>query len=473
MTKAGELSTFRQNLIQRILSRHTNVRHKKILKARQEGVSTNQIIEMLDYTCFHRNKNCLILADCDKNIRKLFRIVKTAYTHMPDRYRPKLDRGGGSMYEFYFPKENSRIGVALESRGESVHRLHISEAAFIKDTDRIDGTLETVPLHTGFVTYETTANGMANHYYKFWKDRNGYMPFFFPWYFHKEYQLPVYGTLDLLPDEEEFRARVQRKYNLLLTDEQMAFRRHKMKTNRLFAQEYAEDERSCFLTSGTRVIDLEIIERLQADAHKPLKTKGDWYFQYEPYNKDKRYVIGADVAEGVRQDYSVAYVIELSSRTEVACIRSNNWKPREFAEKLYNLGAEYQTGSRPWPLLGVELNNHGHAVVQKLEDLNYKNLFSYNEKTSATEKQNGWKTTPVTRPRMVDNLIDAVEEEMVTFHTQHFFDECTTLVDNGGKIEAAAGEHDDCFIAGAIALQMVLMDDTGNYDNLREKIFVG
>ncbi len=116
-------------------------------------------------------------------------------------------------------------------------------------------------------------------------------------------------------------------------------------------------------------------------------------------------------------------------------------------------------------MLAVEVNNHGHSVVQKLEDLVYPNLYSY------AKGKNGWLTNLVTRPKMLDSFIDGLESEMIEFNSPEIFKECVTLIDNGGKPEAAPGKNDDCVMASAIALQMAIeMDDIANYVNLREKI---
>lgn len=466
VTKDRKWVTLKQNRIQRTLTSNRHIKRKKILKARQEGVSTNEIISQFDFTIFHKNVTACILADCDDNIRKLFRIVQRAYMGLHPTVRPELGRGGGSQYEYYFPKLNSRIYCALKSRGDTINWLHISESAFIDKTDRIDATVETVPID-GIITHETTANGINNHFYDFWGEDNGYKKFFFPWYFHEEYKLPVDEKIIHTTEELELMQYVKSKYNMALTDEQIAFRRWKKKTNRLFAQEYAEDDESCFLSTGKRVLNAELIRQLENNKAKPLFHIEQWFKQYYPYDNTKKYVIGADTSEGFGGDYSVAVVMQVRPLKEVAIIRSNKWKPREFAEKLVWLAEKYRTGGRTWPLMGVELNNHGHSVVQKLEDLVYKNLYAY------AKDKNGWRTTTVTRPKMIDAFIDSLESGIAEFNSEELFKECLTLVNNDGKVEAAGGKNDDTVIAASIAVQMAIeMDDLENYANMKEKIFI-
>ena len=113
-----------------------------------------------------------------------------------------------------------------------------------------------------------------------------------------------------------------------------------------------------------------------------------------------------------------------------------------------------------WPLLGVERNNHGHAVLLRLEDLCYPNLFE------AEDGRPGWKTTSSTRPILIDEFIEDVEAKIVEVKDQDTLGECMTLVDNKGKIEAVDGKNDDCIIATAIAIQMFKRSGVGFTDNI-------
>ena len=187
VNKAGQKVKFRQNSIQQKLNTY-NQKRRRILKARQMGISTNELIRMLDFVLFNRNKTAVILAHEQDAITKLFRIVKRAYEFMPESIRPEVDRGGGSRYEMFFPSINSRIYCDLESRGDTIHYLHISEKAFITEIDRVYATTEAVPLD-GIITEETTANGM-NHFYDSWVDEeSNYTNIFLPWYLMEDYKL--------------------------------------------------------------------------------------------------------------------------------------------------------------------------------------------------------------------------------------------------------------------------------------------
>lgn len=465
VNKQGKLQIFKENGIQTQVNDCRN-RWQHVLKYRQGGITTNGVLRMLDFVAFNKNKSACILAHKKDTLEKIFNIVRLAHLHMPDKYRPEIAKGGGSKYEMFFPVMNSRIFVTLDLRGGTVNWLHISEAAFAEKM-RIDATLEAVPVDTGIVVFESTPNGLGNHFYKDWVDPDHRSAkLFFPWYFHKEYVMDGGHIKSYTKEEEELIGKAKRLFNIRITKDQIAFRRHKKKTSALFIQEYPEDDKSCFLASGKSAMDLEKISDLLNNLDEPLEVNGELEL-FKPFNSNSRYCVGADTAQGVGSDYSVATVFNSDTLEQVAQISSNKWRPREFALKIYDLCRMFHKKSREWPLLGVELNNHGHAVLLELDEhLNYPNLFSHKE------DQPGWRTDSVTRPLMVDAFIDGVENGTVKINSRNTLNECLTLIDNKGKIEAEAGEHDDCVIASAIAIQMSIeqRSNLDIYNDLSSKI---
>lgn len=472
--KNGQKILFKPNELQDVVNKTPDLR-KMILKSRQIGFSTQEILKMLDFTIFGRNRTSCILAHENDAIEKLFRIVQRAYKWMPDDLKPKLDRGGGSKFEYYFPEINSRIYCDLESRGDTIQKLHVSEFAFMKNASKVKSTLQAVPLN-GEVTIETTANGMGNHFYDMWVDPDQpYKKMFFPWFMFQAYRMPVGKPLAYTDEELELINKAKKIYSVDVDQEQIAFRRLKKAelkdnaydTNRVpFEQEYPEDDTTCFLTSGNSVMDSFVIKQLMDDARPPIKDNG-WMKLYAEPDKTKTYVCGADVAEGVGGDYSVGVMIEIQSRKVVGVIRGH-WKPYEFAHKLKELCNVFKAPGRIHPLLGVERNNHGHAVLLELsEHIHYENLYVH------SDEKLGWRTDNVSRPIMINAFIDAVENKYLNIHDLMILAECLTLINCNGKIEAADNKHDDCIVATAISLQLCLnSSNLDNYDNIERRILL-
>lgn len=475
VNKQGQRVRFRENAAQRRIREHRAThRGQLILKARQLGISTGCLIDMADNTFFTRNVTNMIMAHETSAIRKLFRIVTRAYDALDDDLKPRLDRGGGSQYEMYFPEINSRIYCGLKSRGDTIQRLHISEAAFIKDTDNIAATLQTVPL-TGRISVETTANGLGNHFYDTWSTPpQGYGKIFYPWFIHHEYTVEVpKGSLSLTDEERALIATAQKDWSVEISEAQIAFRRFKvseLKSLDVFLQEYPEDDQSCFLSSGAAAMNLRVIKELLDALSPPHETDLQGALEvYEPYIKGEVYAVGADTAEGLAKgDYSAAKVFKVRTLEEVASLHGH-FKPIEFASKLVSLCERYSAGGRAKPILAVERNNHGHAVLLALDVVHQYPYLYFGD-----DERAGWLTNLVSRPIMLDAFIDGVENRQVTIRHAQTLQECLTLIDDGGKIQAAPGKHDDNVIASAITLQMCLRErpKIDLYENLRERILM-
>lgn len=464
--KQGERVTFKPNIVQKIINKSKSKR-KMILKARQFGVSTNELLKLFDRTIWTPNSTQLILAHESDAIKKLFRIITRAYKFLDDEIKPNIDRGQGSKYEHYYPDINSRIYCDLETRGDTIHRLHVSEAAFIKDMQRLIATLQAVPLN-GEVTLESTPNGM-NDFYDRWMHDDTFEKLFFPWFIFPEYHLPVpHGAKFKLSNEEKALCKDAKKYhNIEISNEQIMFRRLKIQElKHLFFQEYPESDSDCFLASGSAAMNLQKVKELLDNSPDPIKET-DILKIYKKHDKSKHYVIGCDTAEGVAGDYSVATVIEVESRQQVAVLRGH-LKPSDFAHEVNSLAYMYSGTGRPSPLLAVERNNHGHAVLLELEEhINYSNLYKHKD------KKLGWLTDRVTRPIMIDTFIDGVENQTFQLNCKETLGECLTLIVNNGKIEAESGRHDDCVIAAAIALQMCIeVGSIDRYDNIEKRILL-
>jgi hypothetical protein len=96
-------------------------------------------------------------------------------------------------------------------------------------------------------------------------------------------------------------------------------------------------------------------------------------------------------------------------------------------------------------LVAVERNNHGYGVLAHLKELRYENLYEQGS-------QDGWLTSVVTRPAMIENLAGVLVTQPGLFHSPRLLQELKTFVRHAdGHAAAAEGTHDDCVMAMAIA----------------------
>ena len=135
-----------------------------------------------------------------------------------------------------------------------------------------------------------------------------------------------------------------------------------------------------------------------------------------PAAKHRQYMIGVDAAGGGSEgDYACAEVIDRDSGLQCAELHGH-FPPYELARRVVSLGEKYRNA-----LIAVERNNHGYGVLAHLKDLRYHNLFSQNG-------QEGWLTSVVTRPAMVENLAAVLIEEPTLFHSTRLLGELKTFV---------------------------------------------
>lgn len=447
--KRGEIQTFtfnqeQEQIYDQCFDAHGNlIVNPDVLKSRQIGITTFFVLVYLDDVLWTPNINAYIQSHKDDSIEKIFRIARFAYDNMDEEFKPEIAKGGGSKYEMHFPKVNSRIYVGLTNRSATIHRLHFSEVAFQSEI-HIGVTLGALPKHLKY-SRETTPNG-ANWYQDEWINKSAlYKRFFFPWFEHQDYVMGFLGVSDLTPDEIQ----LMEKHNVRRG--QIEFRRLKIAQlgKRLFIQEYPEDPLSCFLTSGNIVFEPETLSALITK--KPIEIISDGAKIYRAYDtKVRSYVCGCDTAEGIatsKTDFSVAIIIDDLFR-QCAVLRVKA-RPSDFAHMVTRLCSLYGGGGRLPPMLAVERNNHGHAVLLELQEhIRYTNLYF------ATRDKAGWITDRMTRPIMLNSFVDAIENESAEVIDSDTVAECFTLVENNGKIEAAEGKHDDCIIAMAIAIQI-------------------
>lgn len=468
--KNQRIIKFKKNNIQQILHENST-RFDDILKSRQVGISTYYLLKKLDKTIFTPNYTACILSHKRESMEKLFAIIRRAHKHLHPMIQPRLDKGGGSKYEMRFPEIDSKIYCTMEAVSDTVNDLHVSEMALMENDDRVFTSMDAVPLDSGIISIETTARGF-NHYHKFRIEKETiFKRHFFPWYFHEEYAIQSDVNIIYTDEEKRLIKKAKNLYGYDITKENILYRRAKIKQRKdkkIFLREYPEDDKSCFMGTGDSPFDLENISVLINNLEDPIHSTETLKI-YKEFDASKTYVCGADTSEGKGGDFSVATIYEVNTMEQVAQIRSNKWRPKEFADEIYKLCEMYHKPSRVWPLLAVELNNHGHACILQLEYyLKYPNLYEYKK------GEKGWLTNSISRPIMINAFIDGIEDDNIKVNSYETLSECLTLVNNKGKIEAEVGEHDDTIIASAIALQMCIekKSDLSLYEDIHNKILL-
>lgn len=494
--RAREIIPFRMNDLQRSLY-PALCGSDDVLKARKGGVSTLIELQLLHRALTRPNNRSLILAHEHRSAIELFDIIRTAYEHLPPQLKPRLTTDSRQEMRF------AGIGSAIQAhtaknpelgRGGTIDDLHCSEIAF---WEMPETTLTAVGASLGSdptIWRESTANGAGNYWHRQWllgkKGRSGYKNHFFPWWIDSTYSVqepdPVKDPDEFTEDgrpvwrhdpNEEFRFS-ERERELGLTPQQARWRRRAVtQFGEKFKQEYAEDDVTCFLTTGRNVFDVDQMQRmfevlvLRDRLPEEIPELGlKIYHQFEKkYLPHLSFVAGADVSEGIADptnprehgDYSASYFIERRTGIQVASIHGL-WEPDEFAHVLSQAALKYfSSGKMGPPFIGVERNEYGHATLNELwNHIRYQNLYwqeEFDERKQKMGRKLGWRTTPGNRSIMITELVKSVRERRLKVLDPDFVSECLTFTRNArGRPEAQRGCHDDRVMACAIAWQMIL-----------------
>jgi len=486
-TKKAKAIRFTLKKAQRRLAKILQLWHKLlILKARQVGISTFFLIFHLDRTLFTPNTTTCILAHRRDSLHKLFRIIKFAYQSCPDRIRladgriwEKPKAKYDNAHELYFEGINSRIYVALEVRSDTLHGLHVSEAAFIKNAvDVLTATLGAV-VDGGYVTVETTANGMGGLFYELWQQAiaflSDYLGVFIGAQDDEDYS-------DEIEDEKAFKETLTEDEQVVLSKPgvtlgNISWRRRQLRDpakKKKFKQEFPYTPEEAFLTTGRSPFDREKI--MDWPIRPPIESKmeGRLLYWFKPV-EGRRYIIGVDCASGAGEenlktndepeggtDYTSIGVWDCETLQKVCMFRAK-WPYSKLHQIVYRIGKEYN-----WAYCAIEATDHGLTVINNLvEHVGIDDPMPYpremihtttqvDHKSKKSTLKWGWYTNLKTKPLIIDHLAGLIDEEVVKVYSQAVQNEFLKFIINEkGQYEAMQGYKDDCVLQSAIALYLI------------------
>jgi hypothetical protein len=475
---------------------------KILLKGRQQGGSTycgarfyKKVTELIGFAAF-------ILSHESKTTGKLYEMVQRYHDKCPEVIKPVKgkDSGKGGM-TFPVIDGSYELGTARNAetgRGFTAQLFHGSEVAFWPFAEEIlAGVMQAVPNEDGSeIILESTANGVGGTFYEYvmnaLQGKGEFEIIFVPWYWQEEYQDKVVSTFIRTDSELELVDAVEKhcdgaKYNHSLTDTQLQWRRKKVVELGIdkFHQEYPSNIEEAFLFSGRPVFDMngmiatlrlcrepvawyrvafgtkELIKLTDLEVEKLKRDDKGVTFEAaanliqvfaEPVDT-QQYSISADVAEGLENgDYSS---IDALDTLGAQVLHYHGHLDTDLFGQLINIIGHHYCKA----FVGVERNNHGHAVLQRLKDLLYPNLYFQEELDKDGEKENGkvgWLTTSASKPFIIDNLASLIRQESSGILCRHTIEQCFTyVIDEKGKTNARSGCYDDNVMSFAICHEML------------------
>lgn len=456
-----------------------------ILKARQLGWSTMTVLEFLAYAIFVEGFNGAIISEDRDKTKKLLRIAHLAIDMMPQEYKVPNDHSREDYIIFKPPPEGTGsslyIGTAGTShfgRGDTIHAAHCSELGLWTEAEELlNGLEESVPLREGAVLrIESTAFGRGNHFHRLceraFHNRGGrYKGWFFPWWFSldDEYRIPLDGKVIVFTDEEkELIEQVNDKFNFVLTEEHINWRRTKIDQKGIdkFLQEYPEDPESCFLSTGNAVFYgimsmlLKTVKKIRY--REPLMVenlRGVDIKRYRMPKAGENYAIVVDTSEGTKLSsafdaITVWKVKEEGDGIEQMLSGSGRVDSNSLTMAIVDLAKEHNNA-----LIAVERANKGFSILDKLLDADLRlglDIYHHTEFDQEDQKHKqipGWRPTQSSKAAAIGKLEEMFKTGEIIIHDAEIIDQMMAYQynPNTGKAEPPEGTYSDLLTTTYIA----------------------
>lgn len=190
--------------------------------------------------------------------------------------------------------------------------------------------------------------------------------------------------------------------------------------------------------------------------------KRDWR-QYRNFTEGEHILVFGDTSAGAK-DYSAVQFIS-RQRLDVPLVYHSKKMATEMTnelmpvlEKIYDI-----TGVKP--LVAFERNNGGVFEMERLASLNRRGKYdifmmpTYGKWLDNDDaKKLGWDTNTATRPKMLSDLKDAVDKQVLTIYDRATIEELFSFViaktSSSWKAQAEKGAHDDLVMSLAGAWQL-------------------
>ena len=428
-----------------IRSFHSN-RWNILLQPRQSGKSQITSAYAYWFANFNNDKNVLLASNKQRGSTDLMNRIKFMYENTPDFLRAgvlyynrgsiEFDNGSNIWSEATTESTGRGRVVGLFVSDELAHvKINIQEEMWAS----IFPTLST----GGSCIVMSTPNGDSDLFANLWRGAvsqvNGFVP--------------IQVTNDEIPGRDE------------VWQEMMRIKFGDLK----FRQEFCAE----FLSDDPLLIKSLTLQSLR-EANPIFIDKGfSFWKEPDPY---KTYLIGADVAEGVNQDFSTIQVLELETMEQVAEFRNNTINETQLynaIKYIINKLLSYQdrrSGRRPTIYWSFENNSAGAAL----------GTLYYNDEKFPDEPQlisgkgerTGFRT--VNKPKLeacrhLKNLVEKSNGNL-KIHSRLLIFELKNYIAKGASYAAKHGATDD--LISAMLIVMRILKQLSEYEpEIFEKIY--
>ena len=215
-------------------------------------------------------------------------------------------------------------------------------------------------------------------------------------------------------------------------------------------------------------------------------------YEYPRTRGPRRYILSADIGDGLGGDYSAITVTRLPTieepSEEVAKWASNRLSPTQVAFVCDAIGRLYADEDGIEACAAIECNNHGLSVQDTLQlHMGYNHFYVWEYADSASPDRRfstriGWLTTERTRPILLDKFYEATTTiDPITGFTDYRLNSPLTRGElrhflvpdeqgaNLGDARAVGGQHDDCILSAAIGYYVAYRHAGGETEPIAER----
>lgn len=185
--------------------------------------------------------------------------------------------------------------------------------------------------------------------------------------------------------------------------------------------------------------------------------------QYRPLERGEFFVVAGDTSSG-GLDYSACIFLS-KTRLDVPLIYHSNSTTAYMTDAIAPVLERISDFTGVQPIVAYETNNGGSFELERLAHLNKAGKFRmYMQKAGVgtienpSSKKYGWTTSSATRPAMLQDLKEAIDNQLIRIYDKHLINEMFSFVINqtstSWRAQAESGAHDDLIMALSIAWQM-------------------
>lgn len=420
------------------------------MQPRQSGKTQTIAAYITWYLLFNSDKTVAILANKAAAAREIMSRIQLMIEHTPKWLQQGIVEWNKGSIAF---ENNSKAFTAATSssacRGKSVNLLYIDEVSSISNNVANDFFTSTYPVissgKSSKIILTSTPIGL-NHFWKFWTEAenkiNDFVPFRVNYWEH--------------PDRNQEWADTQRK---------------------LLGEVKYNQEICCkFLGSANTLINTDTIQ--QMPVKRPIFSKDglDVYYRPEP---NHIYILIADTAKGIGQDYSAFQLIDITKAPYlvVAKYRDNLISPILYPNIIHRIAKEYNDA-----FVLIEINSSEQVAHILYSDLEYENIMMVDMGKRGQQLSSGFGSASKRLGIHMDKRVKRIgcqsikaliENNQLIIHDSDTLSEFNTFVERRGSFAADEGEHDD-LVMPLIIFGWVVTNESFKHMtdvNLREAMF--